>query len=183
MFVAYPGIIALDLVGPHEVFTAAAEVARRTGRDADAYCVEVAAPDAGVVRTTRGPLLVADRALSSVRGAIDTVVMVGRRRRARRRDRRRRSSPACAGSHGGPGGSRRCAPARTCSRPRDCSTAGGRPPTGRGAKTSRASIPTSPSTPTRSSCVTATCGRRPASPPGWTSRSRSSTTTWDVTSR
>jgi transcriptional regulator GlxA family with amidase domain len=77
VFVAYPGIIALDLVGPHEVFTAAAEVARRTGRDADAYCVEIAAPHAGAVRTTRGPLLVADRALSSVRGAIDTVVMVG----------------------------------------------------------------------------------------------------------
>jgi transcriptional regulator GlxA family with amidase domain len=77
VFVAYPGIIALDLVGPHEVFTAAAEVARRTGRDPDAYCVEIAAPEAGLVRTIRGPSLVADRGLSSVRGEIDTVVVVG----------------------------------------------------------------------------------------------------------
>jgi transcriptional regulator GlxA family with amidase domain len=77
VFVTYPGIIALDLVGPHEVFTAAGEVARRTGRDADAYRVEVVAPEAGVVSTSRGPSFVADRSLSSVRGEIDTLVMVG----------------------------------------------------------------------------------------------------------
>ncbi|HTD49868.1 MAG TPA: GlxA family transcriptional regulator [Acidimicrobiia bacterium] len=77
VFVIYPGITALDLVGPHEVFTVAAEIARRTGNDADAYAVEVAAPDAGVVRATRGPSLVADRSLGSVRGTIDTVVVVG----------------------------------------------------------------------------------------------------------
>ena len=77
MFVAYPGIIALDLVGPHEVFAAAGEVALRTRRDADAYRLEIVAPEAGVVTTTRGPALVADRALSAVRGEIDTLVMVG----------------------------------------------------------------------------------------------------------
>ena len=49
VFVVYPGIVALDLVGPHEVFTAAAEVARRTGREPDAYRVEVVAPEAGIV--------------------------------------------------------------------------------------------------------------------------------------
>jgi len=77
VFVIYPGVTALDLVGPHEVFTAASEVARRTGRDADAYHVEVVAPEAGVIRTTRGPSLVADRSLGSTRGAVDTVVIVG----------------------------------------------------------------------------------------------------------
>ena len=77
VFVAYPNITALDLVGPHEVFTAAAEVARAIGRDADAYSVVVAAPTAGAIRTTRGPAIVADRALASVRGAIDTLVVVG----------------------------------------------------------------------------------------------------------
>ncbi|MDQ1535133.1 MAG: hypothetical protein QOF28_2894, partial [Actinomycetota bacterium] len=77
VFVAYPRITALDLVGPHEVFTAAAEVARGIGRDADAYSVVVAAATAGPVRTTRGPAIVADRALASVRGEIDTLVVVG----------------------------------------------------------------------------------------------------------
>jgi transcriptional regulator GlxA family with amidase domain len=77
VFVAYPGITALDLVGPHEVFAAADEVARRTRRDPDAYRIEVVAPEAGAVRTTRGPAIVADRAMSSARGAIDTLVIVG----------------------------------------------------------------------------------------------------------
>jgi transcriptional regulator GlxA family with amidase domain len=77
VFVTYPGVTALDLVGPHEVFTAAAEVARRTGGEPDAYRVEVAAAAAGPLRTTRGLVVVADRALASVRGPIDTLVVVG----------------------------------------------------------------------------------------------------------
>jgi len=77
VFVVYPGVTALDLVGPHEVFTAAAEVARRTGGETDAYRVEVAAPEAGPLRTTRGLTVVADRALASIRGPIDTLVVVG----------------------------------------------------------------------------------------------------------
>jgi transcriptional regulator GlxA family with amidase domain len=77
VFVTYPRITALDLVGPHEVFTAAAEVARRTGAEADAYGVAVAAASAGPVRTSRGPAIVADRAFASVRGPIDTLVVVG----------------------------------------------------------------------------------------------------------
>jgi transcriptional regulator GlxA family with amidase domain len=77
VFVIYPRILALDLVGPHEVFTTAAAIARRTGADADAYSVSVAAAHAGPVRTSRGPAIVADCALGSVRGAIDTLVVVG----------------------------------------------------------------------------------------------------------
>jgi transcriptional regulator GlxA family with amidase domain len=77
VFVAYPRVTALDLVGPHEVFTAAAEIARRTGADRDAYSVSVVAARAGAVRTSRGPAVVADRAFRTVRGAIDTLVVVG----------------------------------------------------------------------------------------------------------
>jgi transcriptional regulator GlxA family with amidase domain len=77
VFVIYPGIAALDLVGPHEVFSAAHEVARRTGRDADAYRVEVVAAESGPVVCSRGLAVTADRTLRSVRGAIDTLVVVG----------------------------------------------------------------------------------------------------------
>ena len=77
VFVTYPGITALDLVGPHEVFTAAAEVARRSGGDPDAYRVEVASRTPGPLTTTRGLAVVADRSLASTRGPIDTLVVVG----------------------------------------------------------------------------------------------------------
>lgn len=77
MFVTYPGITALDLVGPHEVFTAAAQVAARMGSERDAYRVDVASVTPGPLRTTRGLVLVADRALASIRGRIDTLVIVG----------------------------------------------------------------------------------------------------------
>jgi transcriptional regulator GlxA family with amidase domain len=77
VFVTYPGITALDLVGPHEVFTAAAQVARRTGGEPDAYRVEVAGMTPGPLTTTRGLVVVADRALPSIRGPIDTLVVVG----------------------------------------------------------------------------------------------------------
>ncbi|HEX4491711.1 MAG TPA: GlxA family transcriptional regulator [Acidimicrobiia bacterium] len=77
VFVTYPRITALDLVGPHEVFTAAAQVARHLGTEPDAYATTVAAANAGPVATSRGPAIVADRALASIRGAIDTLVVVG----------------------------------------------------------------------------------------------------------
>ena len=66
VFVVYPGITALDLVGPHEVFGAAG-----------GYDLVVAAADAGPIATTRGPGLVADRSLAGLRGRIDTLVVVG----------------------------------------------------------------------------------------------------------
>jgi transcriptional regulator GlxA family with amidase domain len=66
VFVVYPGITALDLVGPHEVFGVAGE-----------YDQVIAAAHPGPVRTSRGPVIVADRAFGSVRGAIDTLVVVG----------------------------------------------------------------------------------------------------------
>ena len=66
VFAVYPRITALDLVGPHEVFGAAG-----------GYDLLVAAPEAGTVVTGRGPGIVADRSFASVRGPIDTLVVVG----------------------------------------------------------------------------------------------------------
>jgi transcriptional regulator GlxA family with amidase domain len=72
VFVLYPGLQGLDLVGPAEVFAGAN---RELGRDA--YRVRIAALVAGVVPTHAGLGLVADTALADVRGAIDTLVVVG----------------------------------------------------------------------------------------------------------
>jgi transcriptional regulator GlxA family with amidase domain len=66
VFVVYPSITALDLVGPHEVFAASGE-----------YEIVVAAAEVGSVVTVRGPAIVADRSFASVRGPIDTLVVVG----------------------------------------------------------------------------------------------------------
>ncbi len=66
VFVAYPRITALDLVGPHEVFATSG-----------GYEIVVAAAEAGSVVTVRGPGIVADRSIASVRGPIDTLVVVG----------------------------------------------------------------------------------------------------------
>jgi transcriptional regulator GlxA family with amidase domain len=66
VFVVYPRFTALDLVGPHEVLAAAG-----------AYNIDIAAKVPGPVMTTRGPRIVADRALAAVRGPIDTLVVVG----------------------------------------------------------------------------------------------------------
>jgi len=66
VFVTYPAITALDLVGPHEVLGV-------TG----AYELVVAAKEAGPVTTTRGPEIVANKSFASVRGPIDTLIVVG----------------------------------------------------------------------------------------------------------
>jgi len=66
VFVVYPGITALDLVGPHEVLGAAGD-----------YDLHIVATRPGPVATTRGPELVAPRALGQLRGAIDTLIVVG----------------------------------------------------------------------------------------------------------
>jgi transcriptional regulator GlxA family with amidase domain len=66
VFVVYPGITALDLVGPHEVLGAAG-----------GYELTVAAVAPDAVRTTRGPVVLADRALASLRGPVDTLIVVG----------------------------------------------------------------------------------------------------------
>jgi transcriptional regulator GlxA family with amidase domain len=76
--VVFPEIQILDVTGPHEVFA----LAHRFRPDGDpGYAVEVVAPEAGVLRSSGGLALVADRALGRPddpeNAGIDTVVVVG----------------------------------------------------------------------------------------------------------
>jgi transcriptional regulator GlxA family with amidase domain len=72
VFVVYPHLQGLDLVGPAEVFAGAN---RELGREV--YRVRTAAVRPGVVPTHGGLGLVADTALADVRGPLDTLVVVG----------------------------------------------------------------------------------------------------------
>ncbi|MDQ2651230.1 MAG: GlxA family transcriptional regulator [Actinomycetota bacterium] len=72
VFVIYPGIQGLDLVGPAEVFTG---VNRELGRAA--YRVRVAAAAPGVVSTHAGMGVVADVGLAEIDGPLDTLMVVG----------------------------------------------------------------------------------------------------------
>ena len=160
VIVAFPGVQALDVTGPHEVFAGATAYLAATGAADAGYDVAVAASTAGPVRSESGLAIVAS-ALGDV-ADVDTLVVPGgggidaaiadapfvrlRRRRGRpvppRRQRVQRRLRA-----------RRRRPAR-------------RPPgddaLGPGASGSPACTRPCTSTPTRSGSATATCGRRPA---------------------
>lgn len=71
VLIAYPDVQTLDVIGPAEVFTTAERLA--PGR----YDVELVARQRGPIRTTSGIPLLPRRALSEVRGPIDTVVIAG----------------------------------------------------------------------------------------------------------
>jgi transcriptional regulator GlxA family with amidase domain len=75
LFVIYPGLQALDLTGPHQMFSAAAE--ERPG----AYTLSVAAAVAGPVVSQSGLALVADLTLASLNArmlrGVDTLIVVG----------------------------------------------------------------------------------------------------------
>ena len=75
MLLAYPGVQALDVTGPHEVFAGATAVlnSRRTGEQG--YEVTVGAICAGPTRTESGMVIVAD-ALDRT-GEVDTLVVPG----------------------------------------------------------------------------------------------------------
>ena len=83
VILAYPGALSIDIVGPHEVFAVASRVAAGggdapvAGADHRAYRVEVVAAEAGPVEMSSGLGLVATASLASVRGAIDTFMVVG----------------------------------------------------------------------------------------------------------
>ncbi len=72
VFVVFPGLQALDLVGPMEVFAGANREVGTT-----AYRIRVAAAQAGAVTSAAGLDLHAPTALADVRGGIDTLVVVG----------------------------------------------------------------------------------------------------------
>jgi transcriptional regulator GlxA family with amidase domain len=66
VIVAFPDVQALDVAGPAEVFT-----------QAGAYDVTVAAPTREPLATGSGYAILPDRALSEIRGPIDTLVVAG----------------------------------------------------------------------------------------------------------
>ncbi len=74
--VAYPGANAVDVIGPLEVFATAAALGTRIG-EAVPYTTEVLARRAGPLETQSGVGIVARRALGTVRGGIDTLLVAG----------------------------------------------------------------------------------------------------------
>jgi transcriptional regulator GlxA family with amidase domain len=72
VIVCYPGVELLDVAGPASVFSAASGLSQTGG-----YRVELAAQQAGPVRSASGITLVAERALRNVRGELDTLLVAG----------------------------------------------------------------------------------------------------------
>jgi transcriptional regulator GlxA family with amidase domain len=76
--VAFPGVNALDVVGPLEVFATAAKLCPHAPGGPPAYITEVVARVAGPLETqSAGIALVAGRALGALRGGIDTLLVAG----------------------------------------------------------------------------------------------------------
>jgi transcriptional regulator GlxA family with amidase domain len=73
LILAFDGVQSLDVTGPLEVFSAAGRIA------GDPYRVEIVAPDAAPIKTGSGLAIVPDRAIASVRGPIDTLLVAGGR--------------------------------------------------------------------------------------------------------
>jgi transcriptional regulator GlxA family with amidase domain len=73
--VAFDGVEVIDVAGPVSVFSAAS---RLLGKRKPGYRIVVAAPSAGLVRTSSAVLLHADRSLASLRGPVDTLLVAGR---------------------------------------------------------------------------------------------------------
>jgi transcriptional regulator GlxA family with amidase domain len=79
--VAYDDIQSLDAVGPHEVFARTTRhiEENRVKTRGPLYDVELVGPRRGPMRASSGLTLVAARALSEVRGPIDTLLVAGGR--------------------------------------------------------------------------------------------------------
>jgi transcriptional regulator GlxA family with amidase domain len=67
----FPGVQALDVTGPVEVFS----IATRLGQES--YGIELAAAEGGNTATSSGLLLVPHKLLGSVRGPVDTLLVPG----------------------------------------------------------------------------------------------------------
>lgn len=75
--VAYPDAQVIDVIGPLEVFASTSRWLGERGRATPAYTVEVLATQSGPMRMSSGVELVAARAIGSVRGGIDTLLIAG----------------------------------------------------------------------------------------------------------
>lgn len=72
VFVVYPGIQSLDISGPIEVFAMSCDET-----NAQEYVFEVVSADGANVRGTSGLLIGVDGSIEDVRGAVDTLMIVG----------------------------------------------------------------------------------------------------------
>lgn len=70
----YPGVQALDLVGPFEVFSTATLILASQGSHHDGYEISIASPDGGPASTWNGLQIVAQ---PLPRGPVDTVLVPG----------------------------------------------------------------------------------------------------------
>ena len=136
VIVTFEGVQSLDLTGPLEVFSgsrplrAARRQRSRRPSSRVGYAIETAAPTRADPDVERAG---GRRRHHAGRGRRADRHPRGGRRRRRPRPARRVADgrPASLGSPApSPGGSRRCAPARSCSPRPACSTAAGPPPTG-----------------------------------------------------
>src|ERR1700681_2978694 len=77
VFFAYPGVQALDVSGPLEIFARATRLLRDEGRAHPGYSVCVAALEPGPITASSGFRFLPDRTLSELDGPIDTLLVVG----------------------------------------------------------------------------------------------------------
>lgn len=78
VFVAFPGVQMLDLIGPLEIFAAANVLLRKKGRvDAAGYGIKVVSDDGHPVRASNGQLLDVQQSMRRPVGKIDTLVVPG----------------------------------------------------------------------------------------------------------
>lgn len=75
--VVYPDFESLDLTGPFSVFTGTSRLLHTQGRAAHAYQVDVVGAEVGLLRASGGLGVVVDRAFRTIRGRIDTLLVVG----------------------------------------------------------------------------------------------------------
>ncbi len=78
LLLAAPDTQILDLVGPFQVFTRASEIlGRRNASAPSLYALEVVTTERGLLPTSCGLRLEAHRTFRQVRGAVDTLLIVG----------------------------------------------------------------------------------------------------------
>src|SRR5713226_2499068 len=77
VFFAYPGVQALDVSGPLEIFARATRLLRDEGRPHAGYSVCVAALEPGPITASSGFRFLPDHTLSELGGLIDTLLVIG----------------------------------------------------------------------------------------------------------
>src|SRR5438552_18523094 len=74
---AYPGVQALDLSGPLEMFARATRLLRDEGRTHPGYSLAVVGTRAGPITSSSGFRFLPDTTFGALRGRIDTLLVLG----------------------------------------------------------------------------------------------------------